>query len=181
MKETIDERIAIPDGIEVKIDRGLVSVKGPKGTVERKLLSPKVKIEIADKNIVMKSEKATRREKAMAGTFEAHIRNMLRGVAEGHVYKLRICSGHFPMSVSVSGNELIVKNFIGETVPRKLKISAGVSVKVEGTDLVIEGVDKELVGQTAASIEELTKRKGFDKRIFQDGIYIYIKDGKEMK
>ena len=52
------------------------------------------------------------------------------------------------------------------------------SVKVEAKDVIVESVDKELAGETAASIEELTKRPGFDKRIFQDGIYIYYKDGK---
>lgn len=181
MKETIEERIEIPEGIEVKVEHGLVSVKGAKGIVERKLLSPRVEIKVVDKEIVIKAEKATKREKALVGTFRAHIRNMLRGVSEGHIYKLKICSGHFPMSVSVSENELIVKNFCGEIIPRKLRLKEGVSVKVEGNEVIVESVDKELAGQTAALIERLTKRSGFDRRIFQDGIYIYVKDGKELK
>ena len=65
------------------------------------------------------------------------------------------------------------KNFFGEKVPRKIKFDKkNVSIKVDGTEVLVEGMDKEKVGQTAASIEQLTRRPGFDKRIFQDGIYI---------
>jgi large subunit ribosomal protein L6 len=181
MKETMEEMIEIPAGIEIKVERGIVHVKGPKGEVKRTLLSPRVKLGVADNKVSIKAEKATKREGALIGTFKAHIRNLIKGVSEGHVYKLKVCSGHFPMSVSVSGNEFMVKNFLGESVPRKLRIKEGVSVKVDGSDVVVESVDKELAGQTAASIEELTKRPGFDKRIFQDGIYIYIKDGRELR
>jgi len=50
---------------------------------------------------------------------------MIRGVTEGYTYKLKICSGHFPMNVSLKGDVLEIKNFIGESVPRKLKIKEG--------------------------------------------------------
>jgi len=181
MKENIQEKIEIPKEIEISIVEGVINVKGPKGEASRKLVHPRIKIEVKDSDLLLSSEKATKREKTMIGTFKAHIKNMIRGVGEGHVYKLKICSGHFPMNVSVSGEELIVKNFMGETIPRKLKIRKGVDVKIEGSDVVVESIDKELAGLTASSIEKLTKRPGFDNRIFQDGIHIYIKDGKEIK
>ena len=181
MKENIQEKIEIPKETEISIVGGIVSVKGPKGEISRKLVHPRIKIEIKDSDVLLVSENATKREKTMIGTFKAHIRNMIKGVSEGHVYKLKICSGHFPMNVSVSGEDFIVKNFMGETIPRKLKIRKGVDVKVEGNDVVVESVEKELAGLTASSIEKLTKRPGFDNRIFQDGIHIYIKDGKEIK
>ena len=106
---------------------------------------------------------------------------MIKGVAEGHVYRLKICSGHFPMNVSVSGNEFSVANFLGEKTPRKLSVKEGASVKVEGQEVVVESMNKELAGQTAADIELLTKVKGRDRRIFQDGIFIINKDGKELE
>ncbi|HLC99276.1 MAG TPA: 50S ribosomal protein L6, partial [Candidatus Nanoarchaeia archaeon] len=84
------------------------------------------------------------------------------------------------MNVSVSGNEFNVANFLGEKTPRKLKIKDGVKVKVEGEFVVVEGIRKEDAGQVAANIEILTKVKGRDRRIFQDGIYIIEKDGKQM-
>ncbi|MBS3165081.1 hypothetical protein J4439_06645 [Candidatus Woesearchaeota archaeon] len=61
-----------------------------------------------------------------------------------------------------------------------LKLRQGVQVKVEGSDIRVESVSRELAGQTAASIEQLTRRPGFDNRIFQDGIYIVEKSGKEV-
>ena len=105
---------------------------------------------------------------------------MIKGVSEGHIYKLKICSGHFPMNTAVNGNKFVVNNFLGEKTPRELDIKEGASVKIEGDIVIVEGIDKELVSQTAASIEILTKVKGKDKRIFQDGIYITEKDGKEI-
>ncbi len=105
---------------------------------------------------------------------------MLRGVTEGHTYKLKVCSGHFPMSVSVKEGVLEVKNFIGEKVPRRLMIKDGVTVTAEGDVIVVTGHDKERVGNQAAAIEQLMRRPGFDRRIFQDGIYLTEKDGKEV-
>ena len=78
-------------------------------------------------------------------------------------------------------NKFVVKNFIGEKVPRTVSINEGVSVKIEGTEIVVEGFDKEKTGQMAASIEQMTRRPGFDERIFQDGIYLIEKDGKVIK
>ena len=106
---------------------------------------------------------------------------MLSGVKDGHKYVLKICAGHFPMNISMSGNQLIVKNFLGEKFPRVLQIKQGVTVKVEGDKVNVDSPDKELAGTTASDIEGLTRRPGFDTRIFQDGIYMIIKDGKELK
>ena len=82
------------------------------------------------------------------------------------------------MTVSVSDTELVIKNFLGEKVPRKVKIKQGVKVNVDGSQLTVQGPDKEITGQVAADIEQATRRPGFDKRIFQDGIYIIDKAGK---
>ncbi|MCK4589274.1 MAG: 50S ribosomal protein L6 [Nanoarchaeota archaeon] len=174
------EGLAWPEGVEVKYEKGILIVKGPKGEVKRRLLDPRIKIEVKDK-VLLESLKATKREKRMLYTFHSHIRNMFKGVTEGHVYELKICSGHFPMNVSVAGNEFLIKNFLGENSPRKITIKESVKVAVEGDKVKVEGIDKELTAQTAASIELLTVVRGRDRRIFQDGIYITNKDGKELK
>ena len=85
------------------------------------------------------------------------------------------------MNVSVNKNQIIIKNFIGERHPRTLTIKEGVTVKVEGDIINVESSDKELAGTAASDIEKLTKRTDFDGRIFQDGIYIINKDGKDIK
>lgn len=178
--EKIEKKIEIKKGIEISIDNNIVKIKGPKGEVVRQIKNPKVNMKIQDNNILVWANNATKREKKEVFTYTAHINNMMKGANEGHVYELKICSGHFPMNVSVSGDELTIKNFIGEKAPRKLKLKDSVSVKINGDKIIVEHVNKETAGQTAASIEQLTRRHGFDTRIFQDGIYITKKDGKEM-
>jgi large subunit ribosomal protein L6 len=182
MKIEIKERLEIPKDIEVRLEGGLISVKGNKGEISKRLLNPKVKIEIKENEIVISSKKkATKREKKIIGTFKSHINNMLKGAAEPFVYKLKICSSHFPITVSIKGSEFSVQNFLGESIPRKLVIKKGVNVSVDGSDIVVESPDVELAGQTAASIEKLCRITNRDKRIFQDGIYITSKAGKEIK
>lgn len=182
-RKPITEEIELPTDVEAKIEHNTVKLKGPKGEVSRKLIHPLISISLEQNRIQLGAKKNTKREKKMIGTFKAHIKNMIKGVTKGHFYKMKICSGHFPMSVSVVKNEFIVKNFFGERTPRKLKLSPGVSVKIDGDIITIESLEKELAGQTAGSIEGLCKKKRskFDKRIFQDGIFIINKDGKEIK
>ena len=85
------------------------------------------------------------------------------------------------MNVTVSSDNFTIKNFLGEKTPRVLKLKKGVIVKVEGGQIIVESVNKELAGQVSADIEQLTRRSGYDGRIFQDGIWLCNKDGKETK
>jgi large subunit ribosomal protein L6 len=85
------------------------------------------------------------------------------------------------MNVNVINNNLVVKNFFGEKVPRVLQLKNGAEVKVEGDLIHVTSSNKEIAGQVSADIEQLTRRPGYDTRIFQDGIYIVNKDGKELK
>ncbi len=181
MKIDITAKVEIPENVEVKVDKGIVSAKGPKGEVSKKLLSPKISISVQDKNVVIESKKATKREKKMIGTFKSHTRNVIKGALEGFIYKLKICSSHFPMTVGLEGKKFVVKNFLGESIPRTLEVKEGVDIKIEGNDILIESPNKELAGQTAASIEKLCSIKNRDRRIFQDGIWIVEKAGKEIK
>jgi large subunit ribosomal protein L6 len=175
--DKIEYKIEVPEKVSVDIQTGVFTVKGPKGEVKRAFIFPKIKIIKEGNSIVFTALKPTKREKAAIYSTEAHLKNMFKGVLESAVYKLKICSGHFPMKVSLKGNVLEVKNFMGETVPRTLKIKPGVDVKVAEPEITVTSPDKELAGQTAAAIEQVTRRTNFDRRIFQDGIYITIKDG----
>ena len=172
------EKMDIPDGIELKIDKNIISVKGPKGELNRKFICPGLEIISNGKQIVMSCKRMKKKEKTIIGTFKSHIRNMFRGVNEMYVYKLKICSSHFPMTISANNGEFVVKNFFGEKIPRKLKIKDDVTIKIEGEIITVESLDKELAGQVAADIEILTRRSDYDRRIFQDGIYIIDKAGK---
>ncbi len=177
-KKEYREEIALPEGASARTEGNAVYVKGAKGETSRKFANPKIKIDAANNRIVLSFMKNSKKEKKASGSIKAHIRNMIKGTMEGHAYVLKICSGHFPMNVSVSGKELIVKNFLGERVPRKMEIKGDVKIKIAGNEITMEGIDKEETSQCAASLEQLTRRANFDRRIFQDGIYIISKDGR---
>ncbi len=179
--DQMEYKVAVPEKVDVKIVDGLVTVKGPKGEVHRRFMFKKIDMKLEGKSIVFKSLKPTKREKAAIFTTEAHLKNMFKGSIEGSTYKLKICSGHFPMKVALKGSVLEVKNFMGETVPRTLTIKPGVTVEVKEPEITVTSPNKELAAQTAASIEQICRRSAFDRRIFQDGIYITVKDGIEQK
>jgi large subunit ribosomal protein L6 len=80
---------------------------------------------------------------------------------------------HFPMSVKVNNTTVMIENFTGERNPRKAKIMGNVQVKVQSEDIFIKGINLEDVSQTAANIEQATKVKKKDPRVFLDGIYVY--------
>ncbi len=181
MKAKIIEEIELPEGIQAAMDGFFFSVKGPKGELKKKFVGEGISISADGKKIIVLSENASKVQKKMINTFAAHMRNMVKGVQEPFVYKLKVCAGHFPMNVSVSGDVFTIKNFLGEKVPRTLKIRQGANVKVDGKDVYVESIDKEIAAQAAAEIEKLTIVKGRDRRIFQDGIYIVSKAGKEIK
>ncbi len=178
--EKIQEKIEIPDGITIRKEGELVVIEGLGGSVKKKLDSPIVIINVKADEIILETSRQTKREKAMINTYKAHLLKGIKGVQEPYMYKLKICSGHFPMNVSVSNNVLIIKNFLGEKVPRKVEIRQGAKVTVKGNEIMVESPDKDLAGQVSADIEQRTRRPGFDKRIFQDGIYITEKAGKKI-
>ena len=180
-KENITKIIEMPDNVVASISGKYLSIKGPKGESKREMKQHNISIKIENKNIILESNRAMKDDKKMIHTLEAHIKNMVRGSINLHSYTLKICSGHFPMNVSVAGSKFIVKNMLGEKVPRELQLKVGVNVKVEGDHIYITSASKETAGQVSADIEQLTRRPGYDTRVFQDGIYIINKDGKELK
>ena len=137
------------------------------------------KLNVKDKKILIQAIKPTKREKTYAGTFRAHIKNMILGVSKDFEYKLKICSGHFPMSVTVDHEKVIIKNFLGEKIPRIAKILPGVKCSVMGDEIIIRGTNKENAGQSAANIEMATRIVNRDRRVFQDGIFIISKGGEK--
>jgi len=175
----METKFVIPEGIEVNIDKNSVRVKGKNGELKRSF-DPSIKIKKDNDEIILLSETERRKQKALTGTIAAHINNMFHGVSDKITYKSKIVYSHFPMTVKVRGNVIIIDNFLGEKHPRKAKINEGVDVKISGQEVTVTGIDKEKVSQTAANLEQATKIKNRDPRVFQDGIYIVVKDGKPM-
>jgi len=180
MKKKLSQIIEIPKEIEINLDGNRLTVKGPEGENEKTFNIINLVFEKKDNQIIIGCEKATKREKKMMNTISAHIKNMIKGVQKKFEYKLKVCFSHFPISIEIKENEAIIKNFLGEKIPRKVKISKDVEVKIDKGIITIISFDKELAGQTAANFETATRIKKKDRRIFQDGIFIISKNGREM-
>jgi large subunit ribosomal protein L6 len=179
-KKIFEEKIKIPESIQLDLSGSLIKVKGPAGNNEKRLTNPLIYIKKENDNIILSSSRYTRKEKRILMTFVAHINNLIKGVISPYVYTLKICSGHFPMSVSVLNNKVIIKNFFAEKIPREAKILPNVDVKINGELITIKSVDRELAGQTASNIEQACRIVARDRRIFMDGIYITSKAGKQI-
>jgi large subunit ribosomal protein L6 len=175
--DRIEHIIDLPDGVSASIVDGMLTVKGPKGEVSREFQSSRVVLLQDGAGLIVRVDLPRRKEKAMAGTWNAHINNMVKGVTNGFSYTLRCFYSHFPMTMKVEGSVFVVNNYFGERVPRRADILSGVDVRVENkTDVIVSGIDKEAVGQTAANIERSTTVKNRDRRVFQDGIYRVAKE-----
>ena len=178
MKKNYSTLIQIPDGLEVAVDNNKIKVKGSKGELQRNFLNPRILIIKLDNSIKIeckKDVKFAKKDKMFINTYRAHIKNLFNGVKEEYTAKLKICSGHFPMNVSIDANNLIIKNFLGEKIPRKTQINKNVRVQIQGDEIIVIGIDKDLVGQTAANIEQATRITNRDRRVFQDGCFIIKK------
>ena len=174
--------IPVPEGVYVTINGKTVKVEGPKGATERELWYPGLHLQLEQKDegngVVIKSDSSRKKIRAIAGTYASHIKNMFTGVEEGFFYKLAIVHAHFPMQVAITkeGDAVSIANFLGERKPRIAKIVEGVKVEIiKGKEIIVSGINKEAVGQTAADIEQTTRIKGYDPRVFQDGIYLVEK------
>lgn len=174
-KNFIEEKIIIPDGVDLSTDNALINVKGPKGENQRKLVSQLVKMEKDGKNLILRTLRKTKKEKRILYTLKSHIQNLINGTLNEYLYELKILSSHFPMNVSISNDTLLIKNFLGEKIPRKAKILPGVNVKIEGDIIKIKGTDIEAAGQTASNIEQACRITNRDRRVFMDGIWITSK------
>ncbi len=171
------EEIAIPEGVHAELVGTLLKVKGSKGEVQKDFISKVVKLEKKDKLVIVKTDIGSRNGKRMIYTFASHIKNMLEGVQNNYAYRLKVCSGHFPISVKAEKDKFMISNFLGEKVPRVARILENVKVKQEGDVITVEGPDIENTSQTAANLETATKIRNRDKRRFQDGIYLLDKNG----
>ncbi|MFC7134224.1 MULTISPECIES: 50S ribosomal protein L6 [Salinibaculum] len=161
-----------PDEVSVEVDHLDLTVEGPNGSVTRRLWYPDVSVTVDDDEVVITSDAEDAKTKSTMGTFESHVRNMFHGVTEGWEYEMEVFYSHFPMQVSVEGDEVVIENFLGERAPRRTEIHGDTEVEVSDEQVTLRGPDIEDVGQTAADIEQLTRVQDKDVRVFQDGVYI---------
>jgi len=180
--------IEIPEGITANIEGNKMIVKKVEEGSDKsedaheleRILNRRIDIKIEGNKIILDAKQTTKNDRKIFGTMKAHINNMIKGLTEKFRYKLAIANVHFPMNVSYDKdrNILVVKNFLGEKKDREIKLIEGVDVKVGKEDIELESINIEKAGQCAANIEKGARVKNKDRRIFQDGIFIIEKPGR---
>ncbi len=175
----ISHSIALPEGASASIAGDVITVSKDGQSLSREFRHHKVEVRTVNGDLEVFVNLPRRSDKALAGTWAAHLRNMALGIDEGFEYRLKAVFSHFPMSLKVDGKQMIINNLFGEKVPRVAKLPWSpdeVKVQVKNkTDVVVSGANREKVGQTAANIERACRIKKRDRRVFQDGIYIVSK------
>jgi large subunit ribosomal protein L6 len=167
----IKEEIMLPEDVTATFTQNTLSIQGAQGELKRTFSHPDINISLKDTTIIIRCGRPRRKQKALVGTFRAHINNMIHGVTEGFEYHMKTVYSHFPIKTAVQESTFIVENFLGERSPRKARILDSVAVEISGEMVTVKGIDKEKVGQTVANIERATAVKKRDIRVFQDGIY----------
>jgi large subunit ribosomal protein L6 len=169
---TAVRKIKIPDGVKAQLEGTQLRVTGPKGQLSRNMRFPQVTVTCESGEVTISTESKRKEITSMVGTLEAHTKNMCRGVTDGYEYHMKVVYSHFPIQLKLQGNKLEIANFLGEKKARFARIEAGVTAKVANDEVVLTGIDRELVGTSAANIEHATRIRNRDARVFQDGIYI---------
>jgi large subunit ribosomal protein L6 len=168
--------INIADGVDVKIQGSHISVKGPKGLLEWDF-PPRMNITLQDKTLVVERSSDSKDVRALHGTTRSIIANMVTGVSEGYKRVLQIVGVGY--RAQVQGNKI---NFtIGYSHPVEFLLPEGVSAEIDKkqTTLTLTGIDKQLIGQTAANIKAIRPPDSYKgKGIRYEGEPIRLKAGK---
>ena len=178
----LSRSIDVPENVTVSLEGKRLTVSGPKGTLTKDFSNYDVIIETDEKEIKVHAYYLNKRKKAATLAVVGFISNMIKGVTEGYVYKSKIIYSHFPITVEPDNKkrEIVIKNLYGGRKILKVPIvGAETKVRVERDDVIIEGIDKWAVGQTAANMQEICRLRGKRKKdpeTFMDGIWVWYKE-----
>ena len=167
--------LEIPQGVSVSLKSHILNVEGPLGKTFKNFKKIPVDIEVTDNKILLKAQGTRTKNYAIMNTAKSIIRNLCDGVIEGYTIKMKIVFSHFPINIKVEGKQVLINNFQGERAPRITRIWGNTKVMPIGDDIIITGHVLTDVTQTAAEIENKSKVKNKDHRVFLDGIYKFEK------
>ena len=176
MKTVLASRtVEIPEGVEVEVNSRVIKVTGPRGSLTRDFKHMSMDLRKVGNTIRVDVWFANRKQLATVRTVISHIDNMMVGVTRGFMYKMRFVYSHFPINVTLNGDNVEIRNFLGEKRVRKVKLLEGVKY-VRSADvkdqIELSGNDIAMVSLTAAQIQGQTNVRKKDLRKFLDGIYV---------
>jgi large subunit ribosomal protein L6 len=173
--EKFQDEVVIPEGVTITQKKHMLTFVGPLGKTHKSFRLIPVNIEITENKVLLKTIEFKKRDYAILHTTRSIIRNICEGLIEGYTIKMKIVFAHFPITVKVDGNDIIIENFQGERAPRKTVIVGNTKVVPKGEDVILTGEVWTDITQTAANIELKTKVKNKDHRVFLDGVYAFEK------
>ncbi len=168
--------VALTDKVEAQIKDKEITIKGPKGELSTAYRNDKVKVEKTDDGILVSIKDLSDRElRSYWGLYRSLINNMVKGVTEGFEKKLEITGVGY--RAAVSGNNLTLN--MGYSHPVEFPVPDGITITVEKNVITVSGIDKQLVGETAARIRKVRKPDAYKlKGIKYQGEVIIKKEGK---
>ena len=171
--------IPVGQGVTVQVADGVVTVKGPKGTLSREIVNPKIVVEQQDGALVVTRTDDEKEQRSMHGLYRTLIANMVQGVSAGFTKGLEVQGVGY--RVQKQGNNLLLS--VGFSHPVEVTPPPGITFEVEGnTRMLVSGIDKEQVGQVAANIRKVRPPEPYKgKGIRYQGEYVRRKAGKAGK
>ncbi|MFH1823469.1 MAG: 50S ribosomal protein L6 [archaeon] len=169
------QEVQIPTGVQVTQSGGIVTVKGPKGTLTKSFRN-EVEIKITDKIVTFNIRRNDKFSKSLWGTYASHVKNMIEGVQNPYQKKLILEGVGFKSEIK--GKEIVLA--LGFSHPVIVKIPEGLTVTAEKNIITVSGIDKELVGSFTASVRALKKPEPYKgKGMRYEGEVIRRKQGKK--
>jgi large subunit ribosomal protein L6 len=154
--------VEIPDGVEVKVSGRKVSVKGPKGSLDFDFHDD-VEVKVSEKEVLVAAKRSTKQASALWGLTRMLVSNMIGGVTKGYEKQLELQGVGFRMAVQ--GKKLNMA--LGFSHPIEVEIPEGLEAKIDKSILTISGMDKQKVGQFAASIRAMKKVEPYKGKGFR--------------
>ena len=169
-----NRKIEVPEGVTVKVENDIVTVTGPKGSLSQKMLKG---ISLEQEGNTITLTRVNDAAKAMHGTMNALLHNMILGVTKGYEKGLEIIGVGYRFNVA--GNKLTIN--AGYSHPVVMDVPEGLTVEApSNTEIVVKGIDKVLVGEFAANVRKVRKPEPYKgKGIRYKDEHIQRKEGKK--
>lgn len=144
--------IPIPKDVKIDLKEDMLSVKGPKGELQRRI-DPRVNVSIEDKQVAISVNDESKESKSFHGLYRALIANMVTGVSQGFERVLEIVGVGY--RAELAGRT--AKFHLGYSHPIDFELPAGIDAEIERTKITLRGIDKEILGKTAAKIRSFRR------------------------
>ena len=148
--------IPVPNDAQVALDGDVLTVKGPKGELRRSL-HPKIQLNMDEDKIVVSVPDDSRESRSLHGLFRVLVANMVTGVTKGFQRELEVVGVGY--RAELQGRTAVFN--LGYSHPIHFELPEGIDAKIEKTKVVLSGIDKELVGLTAAKIRSFRKPESY--------------------